>query len=86
MNESTTNISPINTANVPLRETITQRAYQIWQQAGKPNGRDEEFWLKAEKEILGADGTAKIEGAGAVSAQQLKESTDANHALAKAKR
>ena len=27
------------------------RAYKLWEQAGKPPGRDEEFWLTAEREL-----------------------------------
>lgn len=30
---------------------ITARAEQLWQQAGRPSGRDLEFWLKAEKQV-----------------------------------
>lgn len=32
---------------------IRERAYQLWEQSGRPHGRDIEFWLKARKEILG---------------------------------
>jgi hypothetical protein len=31
--------------------TITLRAYQLWQQAGQPQGRDEEFYFQAEEEL-----------------------------------
>jgi Protein of unknown function (DUF2934) len=34
----------------PTREQIIHRAYQLWEQAGKPDGRDEEFYHQAEKE------------------------------------
>ena len=27
------------------------RAYRLWEQAGKPSGRDQEFWLAAEREL-----------------------------------
>jgi len=30
---------------------INCRAYQLWQMAGQPSGRDTEFWLIAEQEI-----------------------------------
>jgi Protein of unknown function (DUF2934) len=30
---------------------ISKLAYQKWEQAGKPEGRDLEFWLAAEKEF-----------------------------------
>ena len=32
-------------------EAILKRAYELWEQAGKPPGRDEEFWLTAEREL-----------------------------------
>ena len=35
----------------PTKEQITSRAYELWEQAGKPEGRDEEFYLQAEKEL-----------------------------------
>ncbi|MCD6539668.1 MAG: DUF2934 domain-containing protein [Candidatus Omnitrophica bacterium] len=30
---------------------IQDRAYRLWDQAGRPQGRDWEFWFKAEKEV-----------------------------------
>jgi hypothetical protein len=30
---------------------ITRRAYELWQQAGEPKDRDEEFYLRAEREL-----------------------------------
>ncbi|NVN88051.1 MAG: DUF2934 domain-containing protein [Rhodopseudomonas sp.] len=30
---------------------INCRAYQLWETAGQPSGRDTEFWLIAEQEI-----------------------------------
>jgi hypothetical protein len=32
-------------------EQIRARARQLWEQAGRPEGRDEEFWYQAEKEV-----------------------------------
>ena len=34
------------------KHQIRARAYELWEQAGKPTGRDEEFWLMAEREIM----------------------------------
>jgi hypothetical protein len=34
-------------------ETIRTRAHQIWQQHNCPPGRDDEFWLQAERELDG---------------------------------
>ncbi len=33
------------------RELIEQRAYILWEQAGRPEGRGEEFWLLAQDQI-----------------------------------
>jgi hypothetical protein len=30
---------------------IVRRAYQIWENAGKPDGKDEEFYHQAEREL-----------------------------------
>jgi hypothetical protein len=35
----------------PSDERVRVRAHQLWEQAGKPEGRDEEFWLQAENEV-----------------------------------
>ncbi len=37
------------------RSQITARAYQLWEQAGRPSGRDLDFWLEAEREIRRPD-------------------------------
>lgn len=29
------------------------RAYQLWEQAGMPKGRDQEFYLEAERQLKG---------------------------------
>jgi hypothetical protein len=34
-----------------LRNQIRARAQEIWDSNGRPAGRDDEFWLKAEAEI-----------------------------------
>lgn len=31
--------------------TIAQRAYEIWQESGCPNGMDQEHWFRAEREL-----------------------------------
>ena len=35
----------------PTREQIIHRAYELWERAGKPGGRDDEFYHQAEKEL-----------------------------------
>jgi hypothetical protein len=33
------------------RPQIRARAYELWEEAGRPAGRDFEFWLEAERQI-----------------------------------
>jgi hypothetical protein len=35
----------------PTKEQIIHRAYELWEQAGKPEGRDQEFYHQAEQEL-----------------------------------
>jgi hypothetical protein len=35
----------------PSEEQIRARAYELWERAGKPGGREEEFWQKAEQAL-----------------------------------
>ena len=36
------------------RKDIAERAYVLWCTAGRPAGRDLEFWLQAEAELMAA--------------------------------
>jgi hypothetical protein len=35
----------------PSQNEIAARARSLWEQAGQPTGRDEEFWHRAEQEL-----------------------------------
>jgi hypothetical protein len=35
----------------PTEQQTLDRAHQLWEQAGKPDGREDEFWHEAEKEL-----------------------------------
>jgi Protein of unknown function (DUF2934) len=37
------------------KEEIEARAYQLWEQAGRPVGREKEFWNLAEQELRNED-------------------------------
>jgi hypothetical protein len=39
----------------PDEANIRRRAREIWKENGRPTGRDEEFWLQAEREIRDAE-------------------------------
>jgi Protein of unknown function (DUF2934) len=43
----------------PSHEAITKRAEALWLQKGRPEGRDEQIWLEAERQLShpsGSDG------------------------------
>jgi hypothetical protein len=40
------------TAFKPTHDAIARRAYEISEESGFPQGRDVEFWLKAERELI----------------------------------
>ncbi len=39
-----------NRMDQDIEQKIRDRAYQLWQQAGSPLGRDDDFWLQAHAE------------------------------------
>jgi hypothetical protein len=39
----------------PTDDQIRNRAHQLWEQAGKPDGRGGEFWHRAEQELQETD-------------------------------
>jgi hypothetical protein len=46
----------------PDEEHIRVRAREIWDENGRPSGRDEEFWYQAERELREAEELAKHAG------------------------
>jgi hypothetical protein len=38
-----------------MEERIRRRAHEIWEQAGRPEGHDEEHWAQAHREITATD-------------------------------
>jgi hypothetical protein len=43
----------------PNEEKIRKRAQEIWEENNRPVGRDEEFWLQAEREFREAEDLTK---------------------------
>ncbi|MBW7974066.1 DUF2934 domain-containing protein [Bradyrhizobium sp. BR 10289] len=39
----------------PTEQDIRERAHVLWERAGKPEGRGEEFWRAAEQELRNED-------------------------------
>jgi hypothetical protein len=46
----------------PSQKRIRRRAHEIWEENGRPPGRDEEFWFQAEREFREAEELAKRGG------------------------
>jgi hypothetical protein len=44
----------------PSEEDIRKRAHELWEQAGRPKNRDEEFWHQAEQELRNADKSSPL--------------------------
>jgi hypothetical protein len=44
----------------PTKEQILARAYELWQKAGEPAGRDEEFYHQAEQELRNEDKSSPL--------------------------
>jgi hypothetical protein len=44
----------------PARMEVVRRAYELWQLAGQPAGRDQEFYLLAEQELRNADKSSPL--------------------------
>jgi hypothetical protein len=46
----------------PSKNRIRRRAREIWEENGRPSGRDEEFWFQAEREFREAETLAEKSG------------------------
>jgi DUF2934 family protein len=44
----------------PTRMAVVRRAYELWEMAGMPKGRDQEFYLRAEQELRNADKSSPL--------------------------
>ena len=63
-----------NQNNQPNLEQIAAIAQTLWQQAGQPDGRDLEFWLKAEQKIKTGPGPQPSISANEVTRQKASSS------------
>lgn len=39
-----------------MTDAISTRAYFLWESAGRPDGRDDDFWCQAESDLNGQQG------------------------------
>jgi hypothetical protein len=44
----------------PTEEEIAARAHKFWERAGKPDGREKEFWRLAEQELRNEDKSSPV--------------------------
>lgn len=44
----------------PTKEQIIRRAYELWEKAGKPEGKDDDFYHLAEQELRNADESSPL--------------------------
>jgi len=44
----------------PSEHEIRARAHELWEQAGKPDGREEEFWQQAEQALRATEQLREI--------------------------
>jgi hypothetical protein len=43
-------------------DIVAQRAYHIWQESGRPSGRDEEIWYEAERALSNESAVPSSDG------------------------
>jgi hypothetical protein len=67
--------APVNSRQHPTDTEIASRARQLWEGYGRPEGRDEQIWLEAERQLLGVDSEVVDLGGGPVAAKPLRQST-----------
>lgn len=44
----------------PTEKEIKARAYQLWEEAGRPENREEEFWQAAVQELRNLDKSSPL--------------------------
>jgi len=54
-------------------DEVAQRACKLWEAAGRPVGRDEEYWLQAEAKLLASRRSVRSPMAGASQASAKRK-------------
>jgi hypothetical protein len=44
----------------PTEKEIKNRAYEIWERNGRPEGKEDEFWQLAEQELRNEDKSSPV--------------------------
>jgi hypothetical protein len=47
--------------DISTDQRIRERAHQLWEAAGSPEGREQEFWYQAERELKGDSANNPVE-------------------------
>jgi hypothetical protein len=76
MNATTNQAEPSQDPGQVSPDEVAQRAYQLWEAAGRPSGQDLEHWLQAEAELL-ADARKRPTEVGAAEASPKPGIADA---------
>lgn len=59
----------------PTHDDIARRARELWEGYERPQGRDEQIWLEAERQLLGIDPLVESKDDVAVSARDFDQAT-----------
>ncbi|HVS52715.1 MAG TPA: DUF2934 domain-containing protein [Opitutaceae bacterium] len=76
MNSNSSTDSSLSSSNSASADAISRRAYELWEQEGRPDGNDLRHWLQAEQELGERGGS----GAAASSSSATRNSSDAQSA------
>jgi hypothetical protein len=50
----------------PTEKEIKNRAHEIWERNGRPEGKEDEFWQLAEDELLNVDKSSPVRTPGSL--------------------
>jgi len=67
----------MNSSSPISHESISRRAYQIWEEAGHPHGSHTDHWLQAERDLHALH--AKTSGLDAVRGKSVEPPAPAKH-------
>ena len=67
------------TMSEPQEEAIRERAYTLWEQDGRPEGRSLAHWFKAEAELTVHRAVATQEKIGAAKSRRRRSATKSLH-------
>ncbi len=70
----------------PTQPDISRRAAELWENYGRPEGRDLEIWLEAERQLLGVDPLVEGRHRTSVAAITFDESTSAGKPRSRAEK